>query len=110
MNKRCLSFLFCILLLQPCIFCTPTLSEKIEAEVIELQNLKQNYEEVEKRLQKSEEDLQNVETSYQVVTKDLQELSKDYEESQKRLKFWRRSLMIAIPVSFVTGYLIGRKF
>ena len=110
MNKRCSSFLFCILLLQPCIFCTPTLSERIEAEATELQNLKQNYEEVEKRYQKLEEDLQNVETSYQVVTKDLQALSKDYEQSQKKLKFWRRSLMIAIPVSFVTGYIIGRKF
>lgn len=107
MSKRCLSFLFCILLSLPSF--AGSLSEQIEKEVNDLEKLKTNYEYVEQKLMASEQDLANAEQSLQTVTKDLQAVSKDYEQSQKKLRRWKISFAVAVPISLITGYLLGKR-
>lgn len=77
----------------------------MEAQKLEL--LQKNYKEVERKLIQSEQNLENAEKSLQTVTMGFQELSKDYEKSQKKLKFWRISLIVAVPLSIIGGVFIG---
>lgn len=108
-NKKWLSFLLCILLLSPFAFASPSgsLSEQIKMEVQQLEELKMNYEKAEKQLEEYEQNLLTVEESLQTATKDLQALSKDYELSQKKLKIWKISLTVAVPVSIIAGIFVG---
>lgn len=77
----------------------------MEAQKLEL--LQKNYKEVERKLTQSEQNLENAEKSLQEMTKDFQVLSNDYEKSQKKLKFWRTSLVIAVPLSIIGGVFLG---
>ena len=77
------------------------------AEVQILTELNENYKKVERPLMESEKDLQNVEEYLITTNKELKELSKDYEESQRRLRFWKTSSIVAIPLSIIGGILIG---
>ena len=106
-NKCLVLFLLFIALLQPCF--SQSLSEQIEMEAQKLELLQKNYREVENKLIQSEQNLENAEKSLQIVTMDFQELSKDYEKSQKKLKFWKTSLAIAVPLSIISGVFIGFK-
>lgn len=107
-NRRCV-FLLLILLLLPFhgYSQSGSLSERIESEITQLEILNENYKQVEKQLEESEKNLALVEESLQKAMKDSMELSAAYEKSQKKLKFWRISLTIAIPASLVTGFVIG---
>lgn len=80
----------------------------MEAQKLEI--LQQSYREAESKLTQSEQNLENAEKSLQIMTEDFQALSKDYEKSQKKLKFWKTSLAIAIPISLVAGFFVGVKF
>lgn len=105
MKSKCLLFLLFTALLQPCF--SQSLSEQIETEAQKLESLQKSYKEVENKLIQSEQNLEFAEKSLQIVTTDLQELFKDYEKSQKKLKFWRTSLMVVVPLSIIGSMLLG---
>lgn len=108
MRNKCYIFLLFTVLLQPCF--SQSLSEQIETEAQKLELLQKNYEVVENKLAQSEQSLESAEKSLQIITMDFQALSKDYEKSQKKLKYLKVSLAVAIPISLVAGVFMGMKF
>lgn len=92
----------CIALLL--LLCLPvwstSLSEQIEQEA-------QTIEKYAQDLKSAEQKLENAEMSLQTLQADFKTLQKDYEKSQRKCKNWKRSLIIIIPASLLTGILIG---
>lgn len=108
MKNKIWAFIFILLLLHlPCFSQSGSLSEQIMTEVTELQNLKENYNQVEQQLEESEKNLENAEKSLAQMNEDLMELSKDLAQSQKKSKFWKTFAITGITVSLAGGLITG---